>query len=146
MVDRGQIKRFLESPLIGVVGASSDRGKFGNKVLRCYQEKGYQAIPVHPVQKEIEGAICVASVEELPAEVQSISVITPPQATLRSRQRSWPQVTESVVRQAVEKGIRNIWMQPGAQSPEAVRFCEEQGINLIADGTCVLVELGFREH
>jgi len=55
-------------------------------------------------------------------------------------------VTEKVVRQAAEKGIKNIWLQPGAQSAAAERFCKEHGINLIADGSCVLVELGFSEH
>jgi len=134
MADREQIERFLAAPMFGVVGASIDRGKFGNKVLRCYQQKGFTAVPVHPAQKRIEGLDCAASVSDLPPEVQSLSVITP------------PQVTEKVVRQAAEKGIKNIWLQPGAQSAAAVRFCKEQGINLIADGSCVLVELGFSDH
>lgn len=129
-----QVEIFLTSPLIGVVGASSNRDKFGNKVLRCYLENERRVIPVHPKQQEIEGLACVASVAELPDEVESISVITP------------PQITESVVKLAAEKGIKNIWMQPGAQSTDAIRFCQEQKINLIADGTCVLVELGFSEH
>jgi predicted CoA-binding protein len=134
MAEKQQIDSFLASPLIGVVGASNNRDKFGNKVLRCYQQHGYPVVPVHPAQAEIEGLAAVTSVAELPAEVLSISVITP------------PQITEQVVRQAAAKGIKNIWMQPGAQSDEAIRYCEEQGINLIADGTCVLVVLGFSGH
>ena len=77
---------------------------------------------------------CVASVADLPAEVTSISVITP------------PPITEKVVEQAVARGIRNIWMQPGAESATAVARCRENGINVIADGSCVLVVLGFKEH
>jgi predicted CoA-binding protein len=134
MAEKQQLERFLAAEMIGVVGASRDRAKFGNKVLRCYQQKGYQAIPVHPAHQEIEGMSCVASVSELPVEAQSISVITP------------PRITEKVVQQAAAKGIRNIWLQPGAQSAEAILFCQEKGINLIADGTCVLVVLGFDEH
>lgn len=134
MASQQQLQQFLASPVIGVVGASNNRSKFGNKVLRCYQQHQRPAIPVHPAQSEIEGLSCVASVTDLPAEVESISVITP------------PQVTEKVVQQAATKGIKNIWMQPGAQSPAAVRFCEERGINLIADGSCVLVALGFEGH
>ena len=129
-----QVETFLTSPLIGVVGASNNRDKFGNKVLRCYLENDRRVVPVHPQQQEVEGLACVASVAELPDEVDSISVITP------------PQITEKVVQMAAAKGIRNIWMQPGAQSADAIRFCQEQDINLIADGTCVLVELGFSEH
>lgn len=129
-----KIEQFLASPVFGVVGASTNRDKYGNKVLRCFQQHKHQVLPVHPKELQIEGVACVASVADLPAEVQSISVITP------------PQVTETVVEQAVAKGIKNIWMQPGAESPAAVRYCEEQGLNVIADGSCVLVVLGYHDH
>jgi predicted CoA-binding protein len=129
-----QIAQFFTSKAFGVVGASSRRHKYGNKVLRCYQQNGRRVIPVNPVEKEIEGLAVVVSVTELPAEVQSLSLITP------------PQVTEKVVEQAAAKGIRNIWMQPGAESPAAIAFCQKQGMNLIADGSCVLVVLGYHEH
>ena len=125
-----RIDAFLKSPTFGVVGASSNRGKFGNKVLRCYLQHRRRAIPVNPAEKEIEGEPCVASVFELPEETISISVITP------------PEVTEVVVAHAIAKGIKNIWMQPGAQSTAAVAACEDAGINIIADGSCLLVELG----
>mgnify|MGYP005847652247 CR=1 FL=1 len=128
-----QIEQFLQSPVFGVVGASSKREKYGNKVLRCYQKNGRAVVPVHPSEASIEGARSVAAVSDLPASVKSISVITP------------PQVTEKVVEEAAAKGIENIWMQPGAQSPAAVSFCHEQGLNVIADGSCVLVELGCHE-
>jgi uncharacterized protein len=51
-----------------------------------------------------------------------------------------------VVEQAATRGIGNIWMQPGAESPRAVDFCRERGINVIADGSCILVVLGYRDH
>jgi len=129
-----EIDEFLKAEAFGVVGASSDRSKFGNRVLRCYQEHGLTAVPVNPKEKEIEGIPCVASVADLPDVVTSISVITP------------PPVTERVVEQAAGKRIRNIWMQPGAESAQAVAFCREHGINVIADGSCILVVLGYREH
>ncbi len=129
-----KIEQFLASPQFAVVGASSNRDKYGNKVLRCYQQKDYPVIPVHPSEQQIEGLDCVASVADLPEGVASLSVITP------------PQITEKVVEQAAAGGVRNIWMQPGAESPAAVRFCEEQGLNVIADGSCVLVVLGYHDH
>lgn len=127
------IARFLESPAYGVVGASSRRHKYGNKVLRCYQQAGRPAIPVNPREEKIEGVACVASVLELAGDVKSISIITP------------PRVTERVVEEAVRSGIENVWMQPGAESDAAVAMCEAAGINVIADGSCVLVVLGYRE-
>ena len=130
---RDPIERFLESAAFGVVGASPRRHKFGNKVLRCYQQNGRRAIPVNPREAIIEGAACVASVGDLPAEVRSISVITP------------PAVTERIVEDAIRRGIENIWMQPGAESLRAIEACATAGINVIADGSCVLVVLGYRE-
>ncbi len=128
-----RIAKFLSSPAFGVVGASTSREKYGNKVLRCYLQKGRRAVPVHPREAAIEGVPCVASVADLPADVQSISVVTP------------PPVTEQAVEQAIARGIRNVWMQPGAESARAVARCEAAGVNVIADGTCVLVVLGYRD-
>lgn len=129
-----RIDMFLDAKAYGVVGASANRDKYGNKVLRCYMQNGYRAIPVNPREKEIEGIPCVATVMDLPDDVTSISIITP------------PHVTEQVVEMAVRKGIRHIWMQPGAESPAAVATCLENGINVIADGSCILVVLGYHEH
>lgn len=129
-----QIAKFLSSPAFAVAGASTNREKYGNMVVRCYQQQGKKVIPVHPLEKEIEGISCVASVDALPPEVKSLSMITP------------PQVTEKIVAVAIAHGIENIWMQPGAQSPAAVELCRANGVNVIADGSCVLVVLGFRGH
>ncbi len=134
MVSQEQIDRFLAAPAFGVVGASANRDKYGNKVLRCYLQHGKKAFPVNPNEREIEGIPCVAGIMELPPEVQSISMITP------------PAVTEQLVRVAIDKGIRNIWMQPGAESAAAVKLCNEHKINVIADGSCILVVLGYHDH
>jgi predicted CoA-binding protein len=131
---QAQIEKFLASAAFGVAGASTAREKYGNKVLRCYLQHGRRAIPVHPREEAIEGVRCVASVAALPAEVKSLSVITP------------PPITEQVVEQAIARGIAHVWMQPGAESPKAVARCREAGVNVIADGTCLLVVLGYHER
>src|ERR1035437_611902 len=94
-----QINQFLSAMAFGVAGASSNRQKFGNRVLRCYLQNNKRAIPVNPTETEIEGLACVASVDELPADVTSLSMITP------------PAVTEKLVSKAIAHGIKNIWMQ-----------------------------------
>ena len=128
------IATFLASSAFGVVGASARRHKYGNKVLRCYKQNGRVVIPVNPREPEIEGVSCVASVMDLPGDVKSISVITP------------PAITERVVQDAIRKGIENVWMQPGAESQASIEACHKAGINVIADGSCVLVVLGYRER
>lgn len=129
-----KISDFLAAPAFGVAGASKNRDKYGNKVLRCYLQNGRRAIPVNPIEAEIEGVACARSVRDLPSEVQSLSIITP------------PQVTDQVVEQAIARGIRHLWMQPGAQSATAIAAAEAAGLNVIADGSCVLVVMGYRDH
>lgn len=134
MNDPEKIDRFFDSKVYGVVGASANREKYGNKVLRCFLQNGYRAIPVNPKEKEIEGVPCVASVLDLPDDVKSISLITP------------PHVTEEVVELAVDKGIENIWIQSGAESRKAIETCLRNNINVIAEGNCILVVLGYLDH
>jgi predicted CoA-binding protein len=134
MTIQEQIQQFLTSPAFGVVGASTNRQKFGNKVLRCYLQNGRKAIPVNLNELEIEGIPCAATINDLPSDIKSISMITP------------PAVTAKLVPLALEKGIINIWMQPGAEHPEAVALCRERGINVIADGSCLLVVMGYHDH
>jgi len=134
MTIQEQIEQFLASPAFGVVGASTNPQKYGNKVLRCYQQSDRKVVPVNPNEIDIEGITCTATIGDLPQDVESISMITP------------PSVTAQLVPLAIEKGIKNIWMQPGAEHPEAVALCCERGVNVIADGSCLLVVLGYHEH
>lgn len=128
---QSEIKQFFESDAYAVVGASKNRTKFGNKVLRCYIEKNFVVYPVNPVESQIEGLNCFRCIKDLPHTVTSISVITQ------------PKVTEEIVERAYLKGIKNIWMQPGAESKTAIQKCKDYGINVIAGGPCILNELGW---
>lgn len=129
-----QIDAFLSSKAFGVVGATHNRDKFGNKVLRAYMQQNKKVYPVNPSDKIIEGLSTVPNVQLLPPEVTSISIITP------------PPVTEKVIEQAIAKGnVKNIWIQPGAESATAIELAKTHGINIIAQGPCILVRLGFTE-
>jgi predicted CoA-binding protein len=128
-----RIRAFLESGPYAVVGASTDRGKYGNKVLRCYQQHGLEVFPINPKAETVEGLKSYPSLAALPVRARGISVITP------------PPITESVVQEAIRADVQRIWMQPGAESPEAIHAAEAAGIEVIAGGPCLLVVLGFRE-
>ncbi len=128
-----KIQAFLADGPHAVVGASTDRNKYGNKVLRVYQQTGRKVFPVNPNADQVEGLAAYADLASLPEPVHGISVITP------------PKVTEKVVRQAIDVGISHIWMQPGAQSDEAVRLAEGAGVNTIPGDACILMVLGFHE-
>ena len=129
-----QIELFLQSPAFAVFGASSNRSKYGNKVLRCYLQHDKTVYPVNPNEELIEGLSVIRSMDDLPDEVKSISIITP------------PPITERIVVEAIKKGIQNIWMQPGAESDLAIQNCRNHQINIIAGGPCILVIMGYNDH
>lgn len=133
MADRNTIDEFLREGPWAVVGASEDRSKYGNKVLRAYFQSGREAWPVNPRAEEIEGREVYANLADLPSVPRAISIITP------------PPVTEKVVAEAIDQGVQYVWMQPGAQSEKAVADAEEAGLGVIADGSCLLVVVGYRE-
>jgi predicted CoA-binding protein len=93
-----------------------------------------KAYPINPKAPEVEGLRAYPSLAALPEPVPAISVITPPAAT------------ELVVREAHAAGVKHVWMQPGAESDEAIRAAEALGMNVIAGGPCLLVVMGYRER
>ena len=128
-----KIARFLAGTPHAVVGASRDRSKYGNRVLRVYLQNGRPVYPVNPGAQQIEGLTSYTDLASLPTPVHGVSVITQ------------PHLAEAIVEQASAVGVQSIWFQPGAESEEAVERAEELGMNVIAGGPCILVVLGYRE-
>ena len=124
-----QVAEFLAGKSFAVVGASTDRSKFGNKILRCYMDNGYTVFPINPHANEVEGLVAYKSLTDLPEPVHGISIVTP------------PAVTEQVVIEAASLGIAHIWMQPGAENAAALDECTRNGLSVIAKGPCLLVEV-----
>lgn len=125
-----KISDFLGGSPFAVVGASTVRSKFGNKVLRAYLKAERTVIPINPKEAEVEGLPAYASLSEVPGPIHGLSIVTP------------PKITESIIEQAGELGIKHVWIQPGAESVAAIERANKFGMNLIAGGPCLLVELG----
>jgi len=121
------IARFLRLKSVAVVGASRDRGKYGNIVYRRLRELGVRVYAVNPSASTIEGDPSYPGLDRLPDRVEGAVIVVPPAET------------EKIVRQAAAAGIRSVWMQPGAESRDAVRYCEESGLCVISNA-CILVE------
>ncbi|MCU4140686.1 MAG: putative CoA-binding protein [Methanophagales archaeon] len=122
------LEEFLRpSHVFAVVGATPKREKYGYKIFKSLKEAGYKVYAVNPNHEEIEGERCYASLSELPEKPDVVDIVVP------------PAVTEQIVREAHRLGIKKIWMQPGAESEEAIKFCEEHGISVI-HGLCVMLE------
>ena len=127
------IDDFLDHGPYAVVGASTNREKYGNKVLRAYLQSGRDAWPINPRAEEIEGVKCYPDLASCPEPPRAISIITPPKITL------------DVVDAAADAGVEFVWMQPGAESPESIKRAQDRGLHVIADGSCLLVVVGYRE-
>lgn len=126
-----QIESFLKADAIAVAGASDEKHKYGHKVYVCYLENNRKVYPINPNAQTVMGDKAYPNLSALPEPVQSVSIITP------------PAVTNKIVDEAIKLGVRNLWMQPGAESAQSVRKAKEAGINVICGGPCVLVVLGY---
>jgi uncharacterized protein len=126
MTSRAVVAEFLSQPELAIVGVSRKGRKFGNMALRELKAKGYRVFPVHPSAEEIEGERCYPTLADVPRSVGGVLISVPPAQT------------DIVVREAAAAGIGRVWMQQGAQSAEAIRFCEEHGMQVVAN-ECVLM-------
>ena len=131
---RELIEEYLKEGPYAVVGASTDRSKYGNKVLRAYQQTGREVYPINPKAEEVEGLKAYPDLASLPLTPRGISIITP------------PVITEKIVVEAAKPGVSYVWIQPGAESEEAIRLGKKAGLGVIGDGSCALVVMGFHEE
>ncbi len=126
MVTQKQINEFIASEPIAMVGVSRNPKKFGFTAFRELKEKGMNIIPVNPHSSEIHGVKVYPDIKSLPAEVKGLLIMT---------QKS---STAGVVREAREKGIKQIWIQQMSESQEALKELDGSGINFIS-GQCILM-------
>lgn len=126
MTTQAAIDEFIAQTTLAVVGVSRDQKKFGNIVYRDLREKGYRVLAVHRSHDTVEGDPCYPNLAALPKPVDGIVVVVPPKET------------EQIVREADAAGIKRVWLQQGAESAAAIRYCEEHGIDVI-NGECVMM-------
>jgi len=126
-----QINDFIDSQPIAMVGVSRNPKKFGYAAFKELKEKGMKIIPVNPEADQILGEKCFQDVGKLPAEVKSILIITKKEKTA------------AVVREAKEKGIKQIWIQQSSDSKEALDELKGSDISYIT-GQCILMH--YKPH
>ena len=113
---------------VAVIGASSDRSKFGNKALRAFRNQGYTVIPINPSEQEVEGERVYKSVLEYEGGID--------EATFYVN----PRVGEKVLDEIAEKGIGKVWLNPGADGPNVVARAKALGLNAIR--ACSIIAIG----
>ncbi len=126
MNTRRDVQDFLAQKTLAIVGISRNPQAFSTKTFKELVQKGYKMIPVNPNAENIEGLRCYPSVRKLPEKAGGVLIFTPPSET------------EKVAREAAAAGIRRIWIQQGAQSEGALRFCRENDLPAVS-GQCILM-------
>lgn len=133
MATLDQIRAFLATKRLAVVGVSRQPNDFSRLLFREFLRRGYDAVPVNPGAGEIEERTCFARLQDIVPPVEAVLLMTSPPATTR------------LVRDCAETGVKQVWMYrasgAGAVSGEAVEYCESRGIDVIA-GECPMMFFG----
>jgi uncharacterized protein len=118
-----------------VVGVSDKRETGCNLNYRKFKESGYRVYAVNPRISTYDGAPCYPDLKSIPEKPDAVFILTS------------PKVTEQVVQECVDLGIKHVWMhclmgtKPGLSagstsvSQSAVEMCKANGIAVIP-GTC----------
>ena len=121
------VKDFLKQKKFAVMGSFRNESKYAYKILKALIKKGYEVYPVNPRVNDIEGMKCYKKISDIPFDIDVVNVVTP------------PSVTETIVKECREKIIKRVWLQPGAESEAAIKFCRDNNIDVIY-GLCVMLE------
>ena len=129
------VKDFLAQKKIAVVGVSDKRETGCNLGYRKFKSEGYSVSAVNPRLTTFEGDHCYPDLKSIPEKPDAVFILAN------------PKVTELIVQECVDLGIKHVWMhclmgtKPGlassmtSVSQAAVRLCQENGIAVIP-GAC----------
>ncbi|WP_231848608.1 CoA-binding protein [Thermotoga caldifontis] len=116
---------------IAIVGASEDRRKYGNKIVRDLLSKGFEVYPINPRSEVVEGIKCYRDVEELPKDIDLIVFVVPPEIGIQ------------VAEKAIRMGFKRLWFQPGAGSKQIEDLVKNNGVEY-SIGRCIMIETSYR--
>lgn len=112
-----------------VIGASSDRSKYGNKSVRAYLRAGHVVLPVNPREESIEGQKCYATIAEVPGPIDRATLYVP------------PRVGAGMMAELAARGdVGDVWLNPGAESDAVLAAAKKVGIEPVEG--CSIVAIG----
>jgi uncharacterized protein len=113
---------------VAIIGASNDRRKYGNKAVRAYLQQGYSVYPVNPNESQIENLPAFKSIRDVPERPERTSVYVPPHVLL------------TLLPDIAARGCDELWLNPGADSPEVVAEAQRLRLNVVQ--ACSILDLG----
>ncbi len=123
------IAQLLEEPqtTVAVVGATDNPLKYGFFIYRDLKRKGYRVFAVNTRRATVASDPAFKNLGSLPEKPTIVNIVVPPSAAA------------TVLKESLELGLRNVWLQPGAESPENLAFLRENGFNYLANA-CIMIE------
>jgi predicted CoA-binding protein len=116
------------SKVVAVIGASSNRSKFGNRAVRAFRQQGYTVVPINPHEAVVEGLKAYGSVLDVPGTIDMASLYVP------------PEIGEQVIEEIARKGIAEVWLNPGAESDALIARARALQIQPIV--ACSIIAIG----
>jgi predicted CoA-binding protein len=126
MIELAVIESFLSPKKLAIIGVSRNPKKFGRQVYDALKEKGFFVYGVNPNAENLNGDQCYKDIASLPNEVDRVFIVTPPEKTAEN------------VSMALDKGIKNIWIQQKSDTSEALELLKDKDVNLIHN-QCILM-------
>jgi hypothetical protein len=117
---------------VAIIGASSDRTKFGNKAFRAFTAAGHKVIPINPNEPSVEGVSTYASVVDVPETIDMATVYVPPEIGIK------------LLESFEQKKIGEVWINPGAESDELMAEARRRKLNVIE--ACSIVGIGHNPY
>ncbi|MFQ6112498.1 MAG: CoA-binding protein [bacterium] len=127
------IAALLDEPetTIAVVGATDNPSKYGYVIYRDLKRKGFVVYPVNSKKATVDGDRTFASLADIPVKPTIVDIVVPPEVTIK------------ILRQCLDLGLMNVWLQPGAESPAVLSFLQEHNFNYVANA-CIMVQSRFK--
>lgn len=114
---------------VAVIGASSDRSKYGNKAVRAFRDAGFEVVPVNPTEPEIEGFKTYPSIQDVPGDLDKITIYVRPAILLK------------LLPDIAAKGCRELWLNPGTSNEAVLAETARLGLNAIEG--CSIIAVGM---
>ncbi len=122
-----EIREILSMKNVAVVGMSKNPEKDAHQIPKYLMNSGYNVIPVNPTADEILGKKCYKNLREIPGNVDIVDVFRPSEDV------------PPIVKDAIAKGVKVVWMQLGISNKEATREASEKGIRVVYN-RCMMEE------
>lgn len=132
-----KVQDFLAQKRIAVAGVSRNKSHHpvGNLIYQRLKGTGHDVFAVNPHMETFEGERCYPDLKSIPGGVDGVVIITR------------PEVTERIVHDCTEANVRRVWMHQSvgtgsSVSPEAVEYCSQHDISVIAGGCPMMFGAG----